>query len=197
MVNDNNNMLLVNQQEWSEHLPHIPYNGVWLHLARTIVTTVRRSGYAEQILSSQRLIDGLHRYTLTDVTFMQTALELLYATRGQVRMNTLAAHYCLSLRQFERRFKLLMGVSPKVFARLLRFEALRDALINAWQQDIVPSLADLAYRSGYQDQAHLIHEFKAWTGCTPAKFLDLANQRMRSGYHHTPDTRRPPSFFVQ
>jgi hypothetical protein len=35
MVNDNN-MLLVNQQEWSEHLPHIPYNGVWLHLARTM-----------------------------------------------------------------------------------------------------------------------------------------------------------------
>ena len=111
-------------------------------------------------------------------------------------MDLLAAHCCLSLRQFERRFKQLMGVSPKVFARLLRFEALRDALIEAWRQEAVLCLADLAYHSGYQDQAHLIHEFKTWTGYTPGAFLALAKHRAQSAHRHTPGNRQPPSFFM-
>jgi transcriptional regulator GlxA family with amidase domain len=189
-----NGIALLDPQEERVYLPHIPRDGVWLCLARTLVTTIRRSGYAEQILSSQRLIESLHLYTLEDVAFVQRALELLYATRGQVRMNMLAAHCCLSLRQFERRFKQLVGVSPKIFARLLRFEALRDALIEAWRHESPFCLADLAYRSGYQDQAHLIHEFKFWTGYTPGAFLALAKQRMRSS-RHQPDPRRPPAFF--
>jgi AraC-like DNA-binding protein len=187
-----NDIVLADQEGY---LPHIPRSGVWLSLARTLVATIRRSCYAEQIFSSRRLIDGLHHYTAADVAFMQNALEMLYATQGRVRMNRLAAHCCLSLRQFERRFKQRMGVSPKVFARLLRFEALRDALIEEWRRDGIPCLADLAYRSGYQDQAHLIHEFKIWTGYTPGGFLVLANQRKRSEHRHIPDTRRPPSFF--
>lgn len=189
-----NGIFLLDPQEERAYLPHIPRDGVWLCLARTLATTIRRSRYAERVLSSQRLIKGLHLYTPEDVAFMQCALELLYATRGQVRMDTLAAHCCLSLRQFERRFKQRMGVSPKFFARLLRFEGLLDAMIEAWRQEEMPSLADLAYRSGYQDQAHLIHEFKLWIGHTPGTLLAMTKQRMQSSHRHLPDTRLPPAF---
>lgn len=195
MFVDCNGLMLLDPQEERVYLPHIPREGVWLCLARTLASTIRRSSYAERVLSSQRLIEGLHLYMLGDVTFMQCALELLYDTRGQVRMTTLAAHCCLSLRQFERRFKQLTGVSPKIFARLLRFEALLDALIEVWRHENTFCLADLAYRLGYQDQAHLIHEFKLWTGYTPGAFLALANQRRRSNHHHLPDPRRFPAFF--
>lgn len=110
---------------------------------------------------------------LFDLTFLQSALELLYNTQGRIRISTLAAECFLSLRQFERRFKQCIGVSPKVFARLLRFEALLGSLI----QGPAISFTDVSSRLGYHDQAHVIHEFKTWAGCTPTAFIARAKQR--------------------
>ncbi|MBO0792853.1 MAG: AraC family transcriptional regulator [Ktedonobacteraceae bacterium] len=155
----------------------VPRDGIWLRLAYTLEGTVRRSAYGRDILSSQRFHAARMRWTLADVVFLRTVLERLYDTRGHIRMSELAADCGLSLRQLERRFKQCIGVSPKVFARLLRFEALRDSLI----QGPGTSLADVASHFGYQDQAHVIHEFKRWAGCTPMAFLSFAKQRGKRG----------------
>ncbi|GGD78905.1 hypothetical protein GCM10010911_41250 [Paenibacillus nasutitermitis] len=64
-------------------------------------------------------------------------------------------------------------MSPKVFARFLRFEALLTSLL----QEPATSLAEVSSHLGYPDQAHVIHEFKTWAGCTPAAFLVRAKQR--------------------
>jgi AraC-like DNA-binding protein len=162
----------------------VPHDGIWLRLAQTLEVTVRRSSYARQILSSHQFNAARTRWTLADLTFLRTALELLYSTQGQIRMSALATNCGLSLRQFERRFKQRISVSPKVFARLLRFEALLTSLI----QEPASSLADVASHLGYQDQAHVIHEFKMWAGCTPTAFLVRAKQRTKRG-HLIPDTR--------
>lgn len=155
----------------------IPHDGIWLRLALTLEGTVRRSAYARCILSSQQFNAARMRWTLADLTFLPIALEQLYSTRGQIRMSALADHCGLSLRQFERRFKQRIGASPKVFARLLRFEALLTFLI----QESAPSLADAASQLGYQDQAHVIHEFKLWAGCTPTAFRARAKRRSLRG----------------
>ncbi|MBB3131212.1 AraC-like DNA-binding protein [Paenibacillus rhizosphaerae] len=152
---------------------YVPRAGVWLRLALTLEGTVRRSSYAKQVLSSQQFNAARTRWTAADLTFLQSALEPLYNAQGQIRMSTLAAECDLSLRQFERRFKQCMGVSPKVFARLLRFEA----LLTSWIQGPTCSLADVSSYLGYHDQAHVIHEFKTWAGCTPTAFLARAKQR--------------------
>ncbi|WP_201394750.1 helix-turn-helix domain-containing protein [Ktedonobacter sp. SOSP1-52] len=155
----------------------VPRDGIWLRLALTLEGTVRRSSSARHILSSQQFNAARTRWTLADLTFLPTALELLYNTQGQIRMSALATNCGLSLRQFERRFKQRIGASPKVFARLLRFEALLHSLI----QEPTSSLADAASHLGYQDQAHVIHEFKLWAGCTPTAFLAQAKQRAMRG----------------
>jgi AraC-like DNA-binding protein len=163
----------------------VPRDGIWLRLALTLEGTVRRSSSARQTLSSQHFNAARKRWTLADVTFLRTALELLYTTQGQIRISALAADCGLSLRQFERRFKQCIGVSPKIFARLLRFEALLHALLH----DPAFSLADAASHPGYQDQAHGIHEFKIWAGCTPTAFLGFAQQRAQQE-PLVPDPRR-------
>lgn len=155
----------------------VPYDGIWLLLAQTLESTVRRSTYARCILSSQQFNIARTRWTPADVIFLRTVLELLYSTQGQIRMSVLATNCGLSLRQCERRFKRCIGISPKVFARLLRFEALLSSLI----QEPSSSLADVASHLGYQDQAHVIHEFKTWAGCTPTAFLAQAKQRAMQG----------------
>jgi transcriptional regulator GlxA family with amidase domain len=108
-------------------------------------------------------------------------------------MNTLAAACGLSLRQFERRFKQRIGIPPKIFARLLRFETLKSALI----QDSARTLAWMASHSGYQDQAHAIHEFKLWAGCTPSAFLARVKQRTaQKPLHHRPRPAYTPIYIV-
>ncbi len=87
----------------------------------------------------------------------------LAARRGQVRVDDLARHSGLSSRQLRRLFLEQAGVGPKHLARILRFRH-AAALAVAGPR---PDWAGLALDAGYADQAHLIHEFGAFAGCTP------------------------------
>lgn len=78
----------------------------------------------------------------------------------------MAQSFGLSLRQFERRFLAQFGVTPKHYQRLARFERVL-ALIRAGGYH---TLADLAARMGYYDQAHMIKDFKTFAGFAPSAF---------------------------
>lgn len=85
-----------------------------------------------------------------------------------VKISELARQAGLSLRQFERRFDRQIGMRPKMFARVVRFEAAMDCMTRS----STDSWADLAYRFGYFDQMHMVHEFAALAGDTPTGTLD-------------------------
>ena len=76
----------------------------------------------------------------------------------------------LSSSQFERQFKHDTAISPKAYARIVRFGSLQAALL------VNPTirLATLAEAYGYSDQAHLIREFKSFAHCTPRDFVATA-----------------------
>jgi methylphosphotriester-DNA--protein-cysteine methyltransferase len=150
-------------------------------LACTLLSTVLRSRYTYSAPSLQHFLKS--ECAPSDLALIQTACEFLYDTHGQMPITELAARCGLSLRQFERRFKRLTGLSPKILARLIRFEAARDGLLRG------QSWADLVYEFGYTDQAHFIHDFKAILGYTPGAFIAAAIQRSTSGFYNTPDPR--------
>lgn len=66
-----------------------------------------------------------------------------------------------------RRFKRQVGVAPKQFCRLTRFRALFEAVYSSPRVDWAAAAVDC----GYYDQAHLIAEFKEFTGLTPTEFF--------------------------
>lgn len=79
------------------------------------------------------------------------------------RIDAAAANACLSPRHFERLFQQHVGLAPKTFAGILRFQhvlRLRDAQPH-W------TWARVAQESGYYDQAHLITDFRRFSGSTP------------------------------
>ncbi|MFC4212374.1 helix-turn-helix domain-containing protein [Pedobacter lithocola] len=76
---------------------------------------------------------------------------------------------CLSIRQFERRSKEIMGYSPKMFSRLVRF----SQAYRLKEQNPGLSWTSIAYSSGYYDQMHMIRDFKAFTDGLPR---DLTKQ---------------------
>lgn len=110
--------------------------------------------------------------------FDQAMLELL-RLNGNVQIEKMASLACLSLRQFERVSKERIGLSPKFFARVVRFS-------KAYRlYESVPSLSwtNIAYECGYFDQMHLIHDFKKFTGITPSsieKELEQTSLRMQA-----------------
>jgi AraC-like DNA-binding protein len=85
-------------------------------------------------------------------------------------MADLAAQRHLSSSQLERQFKHYTAISPKAYARIVRFGSLQAALlVNPFIR-----LAELAEVYGYSDQAHLIREFKSFAHCTPCDFAATA-----------------------
>jgi transcriptional regulator GlxA family with amidase domain len=91
------------------------------------------------------------------------AATRILRTRGNVRISALAAEVSISERQLERLFLSEIGVTPKEFASLTRFDwAVRNAALRT-------SWAGLAIEAGYSDQAHLIRTFAKRAGLTPVK----------------------------
>ena len=86
---------------------------------------------------------------------------------GRVAIGALAKELSCSRKHLTLRFRHEFGVSPKLLARIFRFDrAVR--LIGAGR---VAGLADLAAASGYADQAHLSREFRIFAGSAPMAFL--------------------------
>jgi AraC-like DNA-binding protein len=91
------------------------------------------------------------------------AWERLTASHGATPIATVASDVGWSNKHLITRFKEQVGLTPKLAARLLRFERVRRDVARGeptrWQQ--------VAAESGYADQAHLIREFRRFTGTTP------------------------------
>jgi AraC-like DNA-binding protein len=96
------------------------------------------------------------------------AVQHIRMRKGNVNIRELAAECCLSQKQFERRFTAYTGFNPKMYSRIIRFEA---AFWNCRRYD---SLTEAAYAHGYYDQAHFIHDFKQFSGYPPLTFFSLA-----------------------
>jgi AraC-like DNA-binding protein len=91
---------------------------------------------------------------------------------------SLAGHIGLSQTRLVQVFRDAMGMTPKQYARLSRFQCVLARLDTGEAVD----WADTVFACGYFDQSHLIHEFQAFAGLTPGQYL-----AMRSDYrNHVP-----------
>jgi AraC-like DNA-binding protein len=73
----------------------------------------------------------------------------------------------LSSRRFSRIFSEQVGLTPKVFHRVQRFQRTMGSVASTRKVD----WARLAVEAGYYDQAHFIHEFHSFCSVTPSTFL--------------------------
>jgi transcriptional regulator GlxA family with amidase domain len=98
---------------------------------------------------------------------MRRSVDLINRTKGNITVDCLASEACLSRRQFERIFLAYIGISPKQFLKIVRFQ--NAIFIN--HNSNAKSLTDLALKAGYYDQSHFINEMKELTGYTPKKLF--------------------------
>lgn len=101
------------------------------------------------------------RYSILDI------VSDISQHHGVVKVHALAKKHFVTERHLERQFNLQIGVSPKEFMNLIRFNNTFAKLQSSSKQ----TLLDIACEFGYYDQAHLTNDFKRYTGKTPTDFI--------------------------
>jgi AraC-like DNA-binding protein len=95
-----------------------------------------------------------------------------------VTMRALARQVGLSQRRFIEIFAAHVGMTPKLFCRIRRFQR---AMSRARSSN-PPHLAQLALRCGYYDQAHLIHDFREFSGLRPTEYLQRRHAPVKENH---------------
>jgi AraC-like DNA-binding protein len=92
----------------------------------------------------------------------------LHRSRGRARVEPLLDETGWSRRHVTQTFRRQLGLAPKTYARLLRFQYATSLLME--QASSRRSLADVATEAGYYDQSHLTRDFAALAGMTPGTY---------------------------
>ena len=131
-------------------------------------TLTGKAAVAERFLL--RALDRIH----PDPNLLN-AVHYLLKTSGRAKISELSEYAALSSRKLERLFQQHMGISPKSFASLARYQLL-------WQ-DIAAhprlNLLDAVDKYGYTDQAHLLNDFRRHHLMNPAQALQYALHKVR------------------
>lgn len=94
---------------------------------------------------------------------LEKATSFMVSQPAIYSVEELAYHSNMSIKTFERKFIQQVGLSPKLFARIRRFNLALD--LKTYQPDL--NWLDICYRTGYYDSMHMVKDFKKFAGLSP------------------------------
>ena len=109
---------------------------------------------------------------------VSAALEMFGKNHAGPTVREAAKYLGLSQRRFIQVFKGEVGLTPKLFSRIQRFQQTRTFI----QQNPFPDWTTIALDLGYFDQSHFIREFVEFSGLSPTDYI---NRRKRFFEHNT------------
>ncbi|MBN8592848.1 MAG: AraC family transcriptional regulator [Anaerolineae bacterium] len=92
---------------------------------------------------------------------------------GEANIQQVSAEAGYSIRTVDRLFRQHLGLTPRLYARIQRFQAALRLLSGAGER----SFLQIALATGYYDQAHFTHDFSAFAGMTPTAFRQRFNMQ--------------------
>jgi AraC-like DNA-binding protein len=97
---------------------------------------------------------------------LQFGLEYIASNKGGLSLKEVQSQLCVTERTLERMFRESIGISPKLFLRITRFQC----ALNLIRTGSFSSFSEVAHNSDYADQSHFIRDFKAFSGIVPQLF---------------------------
>ena len=141
----------------------IPLEDIWGARGRRLAEALRDTRSAAACAA---LLEGEMRPAPRDAGALERAIAALVEACGAADIDWLADQANLSPRQFRRRCHEATGLTPKQLARVLRFRR----AVSLVDFGAARGWAHLAAECGYYDQSHLIHDFREFSGSTPADY---------------------------
>ena len=114
------------------------------------------------------------------------ALATFERTGGKARVHDVARRVGLSQRRFIQVFAAEVGLTPKLYCRVRRFQKARNVVRNLETPDWVR----IAIDCGYSDQSHLIRDFQVLSGLSPMNYLresSGSSGQVLPNHTHTPN----------
>jgi AraC-like DNA-binding protein len=108
------------------------------------------------------------------------ALDAFGQSRPGVRIRDVARRVGLSQRRFIQVFVAEVGLTPKLYSRVQRFQRARASV----RMTPAPDWAQVAVACGYFDQSHLIRDFRSFAGLTPEEYLSPRSEHVL--HNHVP-----------
>ena len=99
---------------------------------------------------------------------IEAAVDLIRRSEGRASVAAIARHAAMSQSALERHFRAAVGATPKTVSRLARLQH----ICRLW--DAGKTLTEIAFAAGYSDQPHMVHDFRLFTGASPAAFFRQA-----------------------
>lgn len=123
----------------------------------------------QRIEHAVRGLLAVARPDATEPTRPEVGLALARLTRG-ARVDDVAAETGLSRRHLTTLVKAETGLAPKAYHRVARLQRSCSDLKRSARHGR-PSLAEVAVRAGYTDQAHMTRDWTELAGVTPSRWL--------------------------
>jgi len=137
--------------------------------------TIERLGEARTDIARVRIVEAFLLRQLKEFKADQVvagATHHIYRTQGTIRIAELAELLHISQSPLEKRFRAVVGATPKKFAGIVRARHVLNAL-NTGDQNTAE------YLSSFYDQAHFIKDFKKFSSMTPEQYLKTLRQPPR------------------
>ena len=146
----------------------VPLDEVWSDTGAVRDTFDRVTGREARVAALERvLVTRLKHVTRVEYRDVDEAVRRIIAAGGSLGITRLAPALGVTRQHLARRFADVVGVSPKVFARIVRVRRV-IAAVRATADGAGPNWSALALEAGFYDQAHLVDEFRELTGLAPA-----------------------------
>ena len=107
---------------------------------------------------------------------VQYALKRICDEQGMVSLKDLERDLKISKRTLERIFQQSIGISPKLYARIIRFQY----ALGHMRCDRYTKLSDVAFDCQYSDQSHFIRQFKEFSGLSPLEFKKQTKEKIKN-----------------
>jgi AraC-like DNA-binding protein len=121
------------------------------------------SSYHHILATLEDFVRMLIRSATSAYNILDTVITDMRTGTGDQSLASLAGQACLSTRQFERKFLQRVGVHPKAYSKLIRFNRAYN-LKNRFPDQ---SWLGIAMAQGYHDYQHLVKDYRQFTGMSP------------------------------
>lgn len=116
---------------------------------------------------------------------VSTIIYFIHKSEGQVSVKDLSSKFNVGYKKLERLFDKVIGISPKSYCRIIRF----NSTVHRLRTKPKTSFTQISFASGYTDQNHFIKEVKEFTNLTPKEFFKSTKSPLSDKLHDTISSR--------
>ena len=161
------------------YLFHIPGNEIkngWKGLLEALPKNLKKyfegiSSDTEPIKTITHILDVLEQLLkdrVDPIEWLDNAMLEIFRNNGAISVTELVEKTSLSTRHFRRKFKEIIGISPKYYCKVIQLNSVFEIIKSGNSE----KLHTLALDNGYYDQAHFIDDFNRLIGESPSNFLN-------------------------